>query len=112
MNAFWMIALVVFVEAFLHYFPWRLVLGGRVLHPVAAYVLGVLGLMVPFTVWLAEHGHMDIAWMLWTVIVAGGAAVAICYGLDWLIHIVWSSREAHAREQAARAALEMAHVQE
>ena len=47
-----LIMIVVLAEAFLHYFRWRLILGGRELPRVAAYMLGVLGLMLPYSRWL------------------------------------------------------------
>lgn len=67
-----MVALVIFIETSLHYFTWRLLLKGKELPRVAAYILGVAGLMVPFTAWLLENGELLIARALWLVIASGG----------------------------------------
>jgi hypothetical protein len=95
-----LVIMVVFVEMFLHYFPWRLILRGRELPRLAAYTLGVLGLMGPFTAWLIERGNGEIAMILWIVIVAGGAAVTLLYLLDWVITLAWGKRESEEREHA------------
>jgi hypothetical protein len=93
-----MIALVVITEAFLHYFPWRKILRGRELPRIAAYTLGVLGLMGPFTAWLIEAGCYGTVSMLWLVIVAGGASVLALYGLDHVIELEWKVKEGAERE--------------
>jgi hypothetical protein len=99
-----MIALVVTLEAFLHYFPWRKFLKGRDLPRIAAYVLGVLGLMVPFTIWLLELGDYATITTLWLIIVSGGGSVLALYGLDHVIELEWkvkesTERESHLKEQ-------------
>lgn len=99
-----LIALVIFIEGFLHYFPWRLVLRRDLPRPLA-YALGTLAMMIPFTIWLIDQRQGDIAGMLWLVIGAGGASVMAWYGLDWVIDLVWSVREASQREKAALAGL-------
>lgn len=101
MSVLVMAVLVIFIEAFLHYFPWRLVLGGRELPRVAAYTLGVMGLLGPYAAWLVGRGMVSEAVTLAVVTVAGGAAVAGCYALDWVIRLWWERREAQERERAA-----------
>jgi hypothetical protein len=98
MSTFEMIAVVVITEGLLHYFPWRKILRGRDLPRVAAYALGVLGLMVPFTVWLMGRGERDIALTLWIAIVSGGMMVLMLYGLDHVIDLEWKVREGSERE--------------
>jgi hypothetical protein len=98
MSTFEMIVVVVFAEGLLHYFPWRKILKGKDLPRVAAYALGVLGLMVPFTVWLLGKGERDIALTLWLAIVAGGTMVLALYGLDHVIDLEWKVREGTERE--------------
>lgn len=93
-----LVVVVVFIEMFLHYFPWRLIFG-KDLPRLLAYGFGVLGLMVPFTVWLLERGNQEIAIMLWLVLSAGGLAVGALYLFDWVIIQVWSKREAEQRER-------------
>lgn len=94
-----LVVVVVFIEMFLHYFPWRMVLHGRELPRLLAYGLGVLGLMGPFTAWLIDRSNQGIAIMLWVVLCAGGLAVGLLYLLDWVINQVWSKRESEQRER-------------
>jgi hypothetical protein len=82
-------ALVLLVE---HWFPWRLMLG-RDLPRLAAYVLGVLAMVVPLTVLFAQRGELDAAIGMWAVMVSGGAAVMLAHGVDWVL-----SRLALAKE--------------
>ena len=93
-----MVALVVISEAFLHYFPWRKILKGRELPRVAAYMLGILGLMVPFTQWLIGLGEYEIAKSLWLIIISGGASVLALYGLDHVVELEWRVKEGTERE--------------
>lgn len=97
-----LVILVVLAEMFLHYFPWRLVLRGKELPRLIAYGLGVLGLMGPFTAWLLERSHRDIAIMLWAVLSAGGLAVGALYLFDWTVNLMWRKREAEQLERARK----------
>lgn len=67
-----------------HWFPWQLMLGRELPRP-AAYVLGVLALMLPFSGLLAVWGEWLALAALWAVIVAGGAAVIGAYAIDRLL---------------------------
>jgi hypothetical protein len=82
-------ALLLFVE---HWFPWGLVIG-RVLPRPAAYVLGVLAMIVPLSVLLVFWGEWLVLGALWAVIVSGGAAVLGAYALDWLLDLRMRVRE-------------------
>jgi L-lactate permease len=95
------VALVVFIESTLHYFPWRKVLQGHELPRMVAYALGVMGMMVPFSIWLIENDQWETFKVLWDVILAAGLSVLICYAIDWVIELVWKLREAGQREKAA-----------
>lgn len=97
-----LIALVMLAEALLHWFPWKRCLRGRDLPRPAAYVLGVLGLMTPFSIWLFEQGEIYILNMLWLVILAGGMSVLAAYGLDHYFELELRDIEAHEREAQAR----------
>ncbi len=99
MKAEILIVIVILSEAFLHYFRWKQVLMGRELPRIIAYVLGVLGMMLPFTIWLIEHGYIEIVGILWTVIIAGGLSVAACYGLDAIVDMRWDQMETRQREK-------------
>lgn len=99
-------ALVILVQ---HYFPWRLVLK-RDLPRQAAYVLGVLAILVPFSylllLWIKEWSDpvgyplpagalLDAGEVLrrviiglWTVVLASGIATLGAYLLDWLLERV------------------------
>lgn len=105
MNIDELIMIVVLAEAFMHYFKWRLVLGGRELPRVAAYALGVLGLMLPYSRWLWVQGMIqaqEAVKVLWIVIVTGGLSVLVCYGIDAIIDLAWSKRECEQRERLMR----------
>ena len=81
---------------------------GRELPRVAAYVLGVLGLMLPFTAWLIEQEHIEaikVVVVLWKDIVAGGLAVALCYGIDAIVDLAWDLIQSRQREQVLIAQL-------
>ena len=79
-----LIVTVVSVEFGLHYFPWRMLpmLRGKELPRLAAYVLGLLGMMIPFTLYLIDHGQSGVVEVLWMVILSAGMAVFAMYGLD------------------------------
>lgn len=98
-NVAVLIVIVMLSEASLHYFPWKMLLRGRELPRVAAYILGILGLMCPFTAWLWTIGETEIIWVLWMVIASGGFIVIILYGLD---HYLWlEMRDIEAGEERA-----------
>jgi O-antigen/teichoic acid export membrane protein len=101
MNVPALVVMVCLIEIALHYFPWRKVLQGHELPRPIAYALGVTGMMVPFTAWLIQCDHQQIAFVLWMVIGGAGLAVVLCYGFDWVIDLVWRLRESDQREQMA-----------
>ena len=104
-----LIVIVAFVEAFLHYFRWRMILGGRELPKVMAYALGVLGLMLPYSRWLWMQGVVqaqEAIVVLWVVIITGGLSVLVCYGIDTVTDLAWGKREAEQREQALKEQLD------
>jgi hypothetical protein len=100
MSDLTMLVLIGFIEGFLHY-AFRKEIFGKDLPRPAAYTLGTLGLMVPFTFWLLEHSYGDVAVVLWEVLVAGGAVVVLCYVVDWAYATAVSLRESKVREQVA-----------
>lgn len=85
--------LILWIE---HWFPWRMLLR-RDLHPVARYVLGVLGFTAPLSLLFAgafgETPGDGFSYLLalWLVIVASGFSVVLAYvidgGLTWLIQL-------------------------
>jgi hypothetical protein len=97
-----LIVIVALAEAFLHYFRWRMILGGKELPRVAAYTFGVLGLMLPYSRWLWMRDVIqaqEAIMMLWIVIVTGGLSVLVCYGIDAIVDLAWGKREAEQRER-------------
>ncbi len=102
MELWILLALVMMAELGLHYFPWKLLLRGRELPRVAAYTLGMLGLMLPFSAWLLKRSEIEIIQVLWMVVVAGGLTVFALYGLDRYIELEWRNIEAIEREQDAK----------
>jgi hypothetical protein len=92
-----MVIYVVMAEALLHYFPWHMLIGKR-LPRLAAYTLGLLGMMVPLSAWLISHGESEITQTLWTVIVSAGLTVFALYGLDRYLKLERRDIEAEERE--------------
>jgi len=99
MNEWVLMALVMMAESCLHYFPWRMLLRGRELPRLAAYTLGLLGMMVPLTVWLLEKGAMEIIQVLWSVVIVAGMTVFALYGLDHYLSLIMRDIEATEWEQ-------------
>jgi hypothetical protein len=110
MNEWILISLVAALEALLHYIPWKRFLRGRELPRLVAYILGVLALMTPFSIWLIEHDQLDVFIMLWKVILAGGITVTALYGLDHYVELVWRDMEASEREQVMTKQMRDKHV--
>ncbi len=100
MSIWTMLVLIGFIEGFLHY-AFRKEIFGKDLPRPAAYTLGTLGMMVPFTFWLMDRGYEDIVAVLWGVLATGGAAVVLCYLGDWAYSTRVSLKESKAREKAA-----------
>jgi hypothetical protein len=101
MNEGWLIATVFFIEVSLHFICDTEKLLGRKLHPIIAYVLGMLAVMVPFSFWLLEYGdcgRMHVFWALWKTIVAAGVAVLLSYGVESITDLLWKERHATERE--------------
>ncbi len=99
MSAWAVVVIAALAEGFLHYFPWRLALGGRQLPRPAAYVLGVLGFAAPYAVWLWERGEVEALWALVAALAAAGGVVVGLYGVDWALRLAWERKEAVARER-------------
>lgn len=76
-----LVVIVVLVELGLHYFPWRMLIR-RKLPRLAAYTLGLLGIMVPFSLWLMDRGEIEIMQTMWIVVVSAGFTVFALYGFD------------------------------
>lgn len=98
------------LELVLHWFPWQLLLR-RELPRQAAYVLGVLAIIIPLSCLLAHWGVIEAFWAiaaLWVVVVAAGGAVMGAYGLDWLFNRLSRGAEAEEMLDEARAQAERA----
>jgi hypothetical protein len=106
MKIWFLIVLVMTVEFGLHYFPWRVLLRGRKLPRLAAYTLGLLGMMGPFTAWLWERGDVEVIQTLWTVVVSAGLMVFALYGLDHYLDLIMRDIEAGERERRSQDAKE------
>ena len=99
MNLWLLVAFVMITELGLHYFPWRMLLKGRKLPRLAAYTLGLLGMMVPLSVWLWLSGEHEVIKALWLVIGASGLMVFALYGLDHYLELIMKDIEATEREK-------------
>lgn len=98
-----LIVTVALAELGLHYFPWRMLIGKK-LPRLTAYTLGLLGMMVPFSVWLTDHDEIEILHTLWIVIVSAGVMVFALYGLDHYLDVSARAVEAEERESMQREA--------
>lgn len=98
-----LIVIVGLLELGLHYFPWRLLIGKH-LPRLAAYTLGLLGMMGPFSVWLIDRNEIEIVQTLWIVIVAAGLMVFALYGLDHYLDVLNRAHDAEEREAIQREA--------
>jgi hypothetical protein len=102
MKLWTVIVIVVLTEGLLHYIPWRKALRGKELPRLVAYTLGLLGMMVPLTVWLLERNDMEIVQALWAVVMSAGVTVFALYGLDHYLDLIMKDIEASEREQQQR----------
>ena len=83
-------ALTALSELALHYFPWRMMLGGKDLRAPWNYVVGVLAMLGPFSLLLVfwalfPPGKAPMVWALVGLIaavVSSGGAVIGAYWLD------------------------------
>ena len=99
MNLWVLVVMVMISELGMHYFPWRILLRGKELPRLAAYTLGSLGMVVPFTVWLWQIGEYEVIHGLWLVVCAAGLMVFALYGLDHYLDLVMKDIEAAEREK-------------
>lgn len=102
MKLWMLIVMVMMAEFGMHYFPWRTLLRGRELPRLAAYTLGLLGMMGPLTAWLWERGEVEVIQTLWAVTMSAGLMVFALYGLDHYLDLMMRDIEANEREQALR----------
>ena len=94
-----LVGAVCLAEGFLHYIPWRLILNGNELPRPAAYVFGVSGIAVPFTIWLLVYGYVIPVIVIWLVVSGAGVTVLWLYLFDYVLDLIWHKRESDAREQ-------------
>lgn len=101
MKLWVVIVMVMMAEFGLHYFPWKMLLRGKELPRLAAYTLGLLGMMGPLTAWLWDRNEMEVIQVLWIVIVFAGLMVFALYGLDHYLDLIMRDIEA-TEERALR----------
>ena len=94
MNLLTLVVIVMLAEFGLHYFPWRILLRGNELPRLAAYTLGLLGMMVPFSAWLWRTGFHEVMKALWIVVCAAGLMVFALYGFDHYQDLIMKDIEA------------------
>jgi hypothetical protein len=84
-----------------HYFPWRAVFN-RELPRLAAYVYGVLAILLPVTGFLALNRLWLAVAATWSSAIAGGGVVLFCYAFDDWIENRRGRQEAEEREASLR----------
>ena len=97
-----MVVVIMLAEAFLHYFPWRLILNGNELPRPVAYIFGTLAFALPLSAWLVIYGSAMVIFVVWIAITAAGATVLFLYLFDWVVSLVWKVREGDEREKNAK----------
>ena len=93
-----LVLIVALAEWCLHYFPWKKLIGIE-LPRLAAYTLGMLGIMVPFTIYLSDRGEMELLQTLWIAIAAAGLVVFGLYGFDHYIELYKRDIESAQKEK-------------
>lgn len=89
-------ALILLVQ---HLLPWPRLIGQELPPRIAAYVMGVLGLLFPLSILYAVWEQWIALLALWIVVIAGGAAVMLAYAIeDWLDYRIRAT-EAEEREE-------------
>lgn len=63
-----------------HWFPWTRVLGRSARRPWY-YAIGMIGLLVPYSVWGLATGRAVSVGAMWIVTVMGGGAVLAAYAI-------------------------------
>jgi hypothetical protein len=99
MELWTLIVIVMLTEFGLHYFPWRTLCRGKELPRLAAYTLGLLGMMGPLTAWLWVRGEIEVIQTMWAVIVSAGVTVFAAYGLDHYLDLIMRDIESSEREE-------------
>lgn len=84
-----------------HYIPWQRILR-RQLHPTEAYVIGVVLMMIPVSVWLVLAQDWRVLLALWCVIASSGLSVIGAYALDHYLQTVEQNRAVDAENQMMR----------
>jgi hypothetical protein len=77
---------VVLLLAVEHLLPWQAMFKSR-LHPLINYVMGMLAINVPFSIFLGMWDQWVSLAVLWLITVCGGIAVGLLYALDWWLDI-------------------------
>lgn len=89
-----------------HYFPWSVILHGRKLPRLAAYILGMSAILLPFTYWMMRQPECLPAWIvtagLWVIVCAAGLADVLCYALDKSLEFRSRALDAEERETRFR----------
>lgn len=86
-----------------HYIPWKQILH-RKLKRTEAYIVGVLLMMVPFSVWLGVLGLWRVLLGLWIVIVTSGGLVIGAYALDHHLMVAELAQATDAENKMMRGA--------
>lgn len=84
-----------------HYIPWKLILH-RPLKRTEAYVIGVVLMIVPFSVWLGQLGLWRVLLALWCVVITSGLFVIGAYSLDRYLMVAELVKAADAENQMMR----------
>lgn len=107
MDTVIMILFIVLLLAVEHYLPWPRILHMRELPRLAAYVMGVLALILPLS-WLHLKNYflnsdpyaLEAASMLWLAVITGGLTMIIISLFDGWLNNMEMNKEGAERESA------------
>lgn len=91
------------MQAVLHLFPWQMIFPHG-LPRLLAYILGVLGFLLPVSGLFVFWQEWASLAALWAAVIASGLAVLKLYGLDWILNRIRLSFESEEREHAKEGA--------
>lgn len=94
-----MIAVFLTLSAFsqiaAHWAPLARIIGRPLPKPIA-YVIGVLGILLPYSVYMGVF--QGVWWEVWYFVLASGIATILAYVVDYMLHLHARAKDAEELE--------------
>jgi hypothetical protein len=87
-----------FLQVGSHYMPWARLFPNNCLPRPIAYTIGIVGIYIPLSAWLALRADWLTLAIIWGFTAAAGAGVLCAYGIDLILNWRDQAREAQERE--------------